>query len=60
MPGEKPKLYGDKQRPSSKRKYLEDSDDSDAENNIPPGFHLGLLSRGDKCDNSEVKGGQRL
>ena len=36
MPGEKPKLYGDKQRPSSKRKYLEDSDDSDAENNTPP------------------------
>ena len=36
MPGEKPKLYGDKQRSSSKRKYLEDSDDSDAENNTPP------------------------
>ena len=37
MPGEKPKLYGDKQRPSSsKRKYLEDSDDSDTGNNTPP------------------------
>ena len=35
MPGEKPKLYDDKQRPSSKRKYLEDSDDSDAENTPP-------------------------
>lgn len=36
MPGEKPKLHGDKQRPSSKRKYLEDSDDSDTGNNTPP------------------------
>ena len=29
-------LHGDKQKPSTKRKYLEDIDDSDTGDNIPP------------------------
>lgn len=36
MPGEKPKRHRDKQKASSKRKYLEDSDDSDTGDNTPP------------------------
>ena len=36
MPGDKKKLHDDRQKPSSKRKYLEDSEDSDVGDNIPP------------------------